>query len=70
MYTDRGTGGQCTISDVGKYTAIWRVDLGGVVSINKIDIYYRTDNQSMYFKKNLEKLNPINTYAHAFKSWT
>lgn len=47
FYTDRGTGGQCTISDDGKYTATWRVDLGGVVSISCIDIYYRTDNQGM-----------------------
>nr|XP_034316292.1 receptor-type tyrosine-protein phosphatase epsilon [Crassostrea gigas] len=46
LYDDRGTGGQCTISDDGKYNATWRVDLGGVVSINKIDIYYRTDNQN------------------------
>lgn len=52
MYDDRGTRGQCTISDDGKYTATWRVDLGGVVSISKIDIYYRTDNTSTYFKKN------------------
>lgn len=51
MYTDRGnTGGQCTISDDGKYNATWRVDLGKVVSISHIDIYYRTDNQSMYIK--------------------
>lgn len=56
MYTDRGApGGQCTISDEGKYTATWRVDLGKVVSIRHIDIYYRTDNQfgSMYFKKKI-----------------
>lgn len=52
MYDDRGAnGGQCTISDDGKYTATWRVDLGKVVSISHIDIYYRTDNQSMYLKK-------------------
>lgn len=50
LYDDRGTGGQCTISDDGKYNATWRVDLGGVVSINKIDIYYRTDNQSTYLR--------------------
>lgn len=61
MYTDRGnTGGQCTISDDGKYNATWRVDLGKVVSIGHIDIYYMTDNQSMYFKKNNEKLYCIN----------
>ncbi|XP_052695997.1 multiple epidermal growth factor-like domains protein 10 [Crassostrea angulata] len=46
MYDDRGVGGQCTISDDGKYTATWRVDLGRVVSISHIDIYYRKDNQN------------------------
>lgn len=51
MYDDRGVGGQCTICDDGKYTATWRVDLGKVVSIGHIDLYYRTDNQSMYLKK-------------------
>ncbi|XP_052692307.1 uncharacterized protein LOC128170561 [Crassostrea angulata] len=44
MYTDRGTGGQCTISDDGKYTATWTVDLGRVVSIRHIDIYFLTYN--------------------------
>lgn len=52
MYDDRGVNrGQCTVCNDGKYTATWRVDLGKVVSISHIDIYYRTDNQSMYFKK-------------------
>lgn len=51
MYDDRGTEGQCTISDDGKYTATWRVDLEGVISISKIDIYYRTDNTSTFFNK-------------------
>lgn len=50
MYFDRGTvGGQCTISDDGKYNATWRVDLGGIVSISYINIYYRNDNMRMYF---------------------
>lgn len=64
MYTDRGIGGQCTISDDGKYTATWRVDLGRVVSISHIDIYYRKDNQSVYPLK----FNLINTYRYTFSS--
>lgn len=61
MYTDRGEqGGQCTLSDDGKYTAEWRVDLGRVVSISQIDIYYRKDFQSMYFIT-LSKENLMNT---------
>lgn len=44
MYTDRGSGGHCAISDNNQTTAMWRVDLGSVVSISHIDIYYRTDN--------------------------
>ena len=44
-YTDRSAaGGQCVISEDGKYKATWMVDLGSVVSISHIDIYYRTDN--------------------------
>ncbi|XP_052692283.1 uncharacterized protein LOC128170540 [Crassostrea angulata] len=45
MYFDRGTKGQCTISDDGRYSATWGVDLGRMVSIRYIDIYYRTDNR-------------------------
>lgn len=44
VYTDRGTGGQCTINADGHYTAEWGVDLGSVFSISRINIYYRTDN--------------------------
>ena len=45
-YTDRSaSGGQCVISASGAETATWRVDLGGVVRISHIDIYYRTENQ-------------------------
>lgn len=53
-YTDRrANGGQCVISENYREKATWRVDLGDVVSISHIDIYYRTDNfQSMkYFIK-------------------
>lgn len=49
MYTSRGTEGQCTISDDGKYNATWSVDLGRVVSIRHIDIYYRKGFQGMFF---------------------
>lgn len=44
-YNDRSAaGGECVISDNSRKTATWRVDLGDVVSISHIDIYYRTDN--------------------------
>lgn len=49
LYTDRGIRGQCTINADGYYTAEWRVDLGSVVRISHINIFYRTDNQSMAF---------------------
>lgn len=49
MYTYRGTEGQCTISDDGKYNATWRVDLGREVSISHIDIYYMTNRHGMHF---------------------
>ncbi|XP_022312237.2 uncharacterized protein LOC111117411 [Crassostrea virginica] len=46
-YDDRSAaGGQCVISFNYAQTATWRVDLGGVVSISHIDIYYRTDNMT------------------------
>lgn len=58
MYTDRGAkGGQCTISDDGEYNTTWGVDLGRVVSISHIEIYYRTKYDCVY----LLKLNLINT---------
>lgn len=37
-------GGQCTVSANFKQTAEWRVDLGGIRSINEIYIYYMTNN--------------------------
>lgn len=40
----RATGGQCVISENNRKTATWRVDLGYVVSISHIKIFYRTDN--------------------------
>lgn len=48
-YSDRETGGQCTINNDGKYTAEWYVDLGNVLSISSINIYYRTDNKSTLY---------------------
>lgn len=37
-------GGQCTISEDGKSTAMWRVDLERVNSIHHICIQFRTAN--------------------------
>lgn len=37
-------GGQCTQSGIGQYEAMWRVDLGAVLGINHITLYYKTDN--------------------------
>lgn len=56
-YTDRSfKGGQCTINADGYYTAEWRVDLGNVLQISYINIYYRTFNQGMLFLVALVKL--------------
>lgn len=41
----RATGGQCVISENKRKKATWGVDLGIVVSISHIDIYYRTENR-------------------------
>lgn len=57
MYDDRGIGGQCTISNDGKFTATWRVDLGRVFSISHVDIYYRKDFKSLYFITFLQMIN-------------
>ena len=43
-------GGQCVISENGRRKATLRVDLGGIVNISHINLYYRTDNlPRLYF---------------------
>jgi hypothetical protein len=37
-------GGQCAISGDDQQIVTWRVDLGDILSIKDITIYYRTDN--------------------------
>ena len=49
-YTNRSAaGGQCVITENFHTTATWGVDLGKVVSISHINIYYRTDNSPSTF---------------------
>lgn len=42
-------GGHSTISNDGKYNATWRVDLGNVVTISYINIYYRSESYPCMF---------------------
>ena len=54
LYNNRSElGGQCVISEYYAQTATWMVDLGGMVSISHIDIYYRTNNlpRMLYINK-------------------
>lgn len=51
-------GWQCTISSNYRSEAFLRVDLGAILGINHITLYYRTDsvqwgkyNESLYFEK-------------------
>lgn len=46
LYTNRSAaGGQCSISADNYTQALWRVNLGAVVSISYITIYFRTENK-------------------------
>ena len=63
LYANRSAaGGQCVISENFAETATWRVDLGGVVSISHIDIYFRTDNHPRNIKIN--NFNTSNVIDH------
>lgn len=62
LYSDRGTGGQSNLNDDGHYTSEWRVDIGRVFSISYINIYYRTDNQSMVYTYFLNKMRKLHVY--------
>ncbi|XP_061192788.1 multiple epidermal growth factor-like domains protein 10 [Saccostrea echinata] len=45
LYSNRSVfGGQCTISGNAERTATWTVDLGRILSIHHITIYFRTDD--------------------------
>lgn len=50
LNTDHNVGkGQCTVNAEGYFTSECRVDLGSAYKISYISIYYRTNNQSMWF---------------------
>lgn len=44
---------ECAKTDVGKETASWNVDLGKIMSIHHVDIYYRKESDSEYGKQNV-----------------
>lgn len=58
LFTDRGTGGQCTINADYYYTAELRVDLGSVARISYINIYYRTEVRCMLYS--IDEMNELN----------
>lgn len=54
----------CAKTGVGQKTASWYVDLGKIMSIHHVDIYYRKESDSEYgkqYKKTFTKTIPSNT---------
>ncbi|XP_052695930.1 multiple epidermal growth factor-like domains protein 11 [Crassostrea angulata] len=45
-----GGGGQCAVSEYGRQTATWWMDLTSIHSIHHITIYFRTDNSDDFFR--------------------
>lgn len=58
-------GRQCTQSKNYVYEAEWRVDLGAVLGIHHITIYYRTDN--VKWGKDHDYSRLVHTCTNAFK---
>lgn len=58
-------GGQCTASAHERHVAQWHVDLGAVLGIDHITIYYRTDNVpwGSYLVLRVSKLSNKDTNA-------